>query len=354
MKILYVALKYDYGKKERGYSFEHHNLYDSLVNMENKKHEIIYFPLDEIMTEFGQEEMNSKLLKKVEEIKPNLCFFCLFTDEIYPETIKKITDSGITTYNWFCDDHWRFDNYSKYYAPNFSFISTTDSQAPDKYKKIGYKNCLKTQWACNHFLYKQTEIFDDLNFTSEVSFVGQIHSDRKRIITELLNKNIKVDCFGKGWPNGKISQEKMIDKFLKSKINLNLTKGSGYFTLVSIGRIFIGKKNDKFFLKSPLKWSENFKAFLGHQRDQIKGRNFEIPGCGGFLITSDADNLKEYYQDGKEIVVFKDTNDLINKIKYYLDHEEERKNIALAGYQRTINEHTYEKRFQELFKLMGF
>ncbi|PIR26825.1 MAG: hypothetical protein COV41_00565, partial [Candidatus Brennerbacteria bacterium CG11_big_fil_rev_8_21_14_0_20_43_10] len=69
--------------------------------------------------------------------------------------------------------------------------------------------------------------------------------------------------------------------------------------------------------------------------------------------TGDADNLRDYYVDGKEIVIFKDTADMIEKIKYYLAHDKEREAIAQAGYERTIREHTYEQRFREIFKIMN-
>ena len=87
--------------------------------------------------------------------------------------------------------------------------------------------------------------------------------------------------------------------------------------------------------------------------NQIKGRNFEIPGCGGFLVTSRIDGLDKYYADGKEIIIFEDKDDLIDKIKYYLSHEVEREFIARAGYERTLRDHTYEKRFNDLFERMG-
>jgi len=45
MKILYIAMKYEYGKQELGYSFEHYNFYDSLVEMNGRSNEIIYFSL---------------------------------------------------------------------------------------------------------------------------------------------------------------------------------------------------------------------------------------------------------------------------------------------------------------------
>jgi spore maturation protein CgeB len=92
----------------------------------------------------------------------------------------------------------------------------------------------------------------------------------------------------------------------------------------------------------------------GIYSEQIKGRNFEIPGCGGFLLTGGADNLEEYYQDGREVVIFHDDDELIDKIRYYLAHDEERSAIAQAGYERTLREHTYVHRFREIFTTMGF
>jgi spore maturation protein CgeB len=66
-------------------------------------------------------------------------------------------------------------------------------------------------------------------------------------------------------------------------------------------------------------------------------------------LTADADNLSDYYVDGKEVVIFKSMNEMMEKAKYYLEHQEERDKIAKAGYERTIKEHTYEQRFKEIF-----
>ena len=352
MKILYVGMKYDYGDPKRGFSFEHYNFYESLVAMEDKKHEIVYFPFDEVMQSVRQEEMNKKLVETVIREKPALCFFFLFTDEIKKETIKTITEkSGATTFNWFADDHWRFDNFSKFYASYFHYVSTTDSWAPEKYRKIGYNNVIKTQWACNIRTYRPV-VGVELRY--DVTFVGQPHSDRREVTKRIADAGIDLQCWGNGWSNGRIDQEGMVRIFSESRINLNLTKGSGAIDIKQIAKIFLNRRTDNsYFIQTPYMWVNNARSLWNKRREQIKGRNFEIPGCGGFLLTADADNLRDYYIDGKEIVIFKNVADLIEKAKYYLVHEDERRVIAQAGYERTIREHTYEKRFQELFRTMG-
>lgn len=349
MKILYIALKYDYGKKARGLGFEHYNFYDTLCRMQGARHQIVYFPIDEVMDELGQEAMNAKLLSVAKQEQPDLCFFFLFTDEIYPKTIKAITDSGIKTYNWFADDHFRFDNFSKYWCWNFSYVSTTDSQALNKYQKIGYKNAIKTQWACNHFLYKKPE----KSATSyDISFVGQPHSARRQMVGQLVDSGLRVECFGQGWPNGRISQKEMIGVFAHSKVNLNLSASSG-FDWKNLARVLVDKTRQGYRINTPVQASDNFKSFLSRQRPQIKGRIFEIAGCGGLVMTDGADNLNEYFKEGEEIVVFRDAKDLLAKCKYYLADDAKRAQIAEAGYQRIIGEHTYEKRFMDIFQKMG-
>lgn len=348
MKILYVAMKYDYGDPQRGFSFEHYNFYDSLVEMNNGENNVVYFPFDEMLRKIGRDKMNKRLLETAYEEKPDFCFFFLFKDEIEKEVIKKISQRFIT-FNWFADDHWRFDNFSKYYAPYFTWVATTDSQSVEKYYRIGYRNVIKTQWACNHFLYKPL----NLAKVYDVSFVGQPHGNRKKIIEKIKKANINVNCWGNGWESGRISQEEMIRVFSQSKINLNLTNSSPTLDLKIILKIFLKRKyNNSIQLCKPGEWIDNFKSILGRRREQIKARNFEIPGCGGFLLTSNADNLRDYYEDGKEIVIYNDINDLISKIKYYLKHEDERDEIALAGYKRTLKDHTYEKRFNEIFEII--
>ena len=69
------------------------------------------------------------------------------------------------------------------------------------------------------------------------------------------------------------------------------------------------------------------------------------------------DELSLYFDIGKEIVCYNGIVDLINKIKYYLEHEYERLEIAERGYQRFLNEHTYEKRWdivlKDMYKIKG-
>jgi len=85
---------------------------------------------------------------------------------------------------------------------------------------------------------------------------------------------------------------------------------------------------------------------------QVRLRDFEVPMSCGFYMVEYMKELEEFFDIGKEIVCYQNKEDLVNKIKYYLKHENERKKISNAGYQRCLKEHTWHKRFTSAFKQM--
>jgi len=81
-------------------------------------------------------------------------------------------------------------------------------------------------------------------------------------------------------------------------------------------------------------------------------RLYEATGVGTLLITDWKVNLHELFEPGKEIVAYRTAEECAELIKYYLKHDEERKAIARAGQQRTLREHTYFQRIQELVEIV--
>ncbi|OGY18510.1 MAG: hypothetical protein A2900_03380 [Candidatus Chisholmbacteria bacterium RIFCSPLOWO2_01_FULL_50_28] len=81
-------------------------------------------------------------------------------------------------------------------------------------------------------------------------------------------------------------------------------------------------------------------------------RLFEATGAGAMLLTDAKDNLKEFFRVGREAVTYKDADDAVRKINYFLSHEGERKKIAKAGQIRTLKDHTYERRMEEFERII--
>ena len=79
-------------------------------------------------------------------------------------------------------------------------------------------------------------------------------------------------------------------------------------------------------------------------------RTFEVPGCGGFLLTQCSEEQCEFFEEGKEIACFSSAEELREKIEYYLSHEEERKKMAKAAYGKVKN-HTYLHRAKRILEV---
>lgn len=77
-------------------------------------------------------------------------------------------------------------------------------------------------------------------------------------------------------------------------------------------------------------------------------RLFEATGCGAMLLTDAKDNLNDLFEAGKEVVAYRNPQEAVELIEHYTAHPEERDAIAKAGQARTLRDHTYQIRMQEL------
>ena len=74
---------------------------------------------------------------------------------------------------------------------------------------------------------------------------------------------------------------------------------------------------------------------------------------GGLYLTQDNPELSLVYEVGKEIVTYLDVKDCAEKIKYLLDHPEEAAKIRKTGRERALKDHTWERHFEQIFKMVG-
>ncbi len=335
MRIIYVAMAHEYGRPELGPSFEEMNFRSAFEGM---GHEVHPFDFRARLEAVGREQMERELVTLAAEVEPDLAFFFLFEDEIPPATVRAVGAAGrCPTMNWFADDHWRFDGFTRRYAPAFDWSITTDRDALPKYAAAGVENVLLSQWGVNRYAYAKTaEAIEH-----EVTFVGLPHGDRREVIARLQQAGHDVQCWGEGWPGGRIDHAEMVHIFGASTINLNLSNSSTpprtlRFRLGALAR---GRWDDARQAKP--------------RPSQIKGRTFEVPGSGGFLLTEAVPHLEEYFVPGREIGVFTDTNDLIEQVDHWLRNPAQRSAVAEAGYRRALAEHTYDHRFATIFAAAG-
>ena len=95
------------------------------------------------------------------------------------------------------------------------------------------------------------------------------------------------------------------------------------------------------------------KIVLNHHGDVAPYANnmrlFEATGMGTCLVTDWKPNLGEFFEVGKEVLAYRSIDECVELIRYYLAHQEEREAIARSGQVRTLHEHTYYQRMQDLY-----
>jgi len=80
----------------------------------------------------------------------------------------------------------------------------------------------------------------------------------------------------------------------------------------------------------------------------ISVRDYQIMGAGGFLLTNNVKDLHHLFELNRECVIYMNDDDCVDKIHYYLHHEDERKKIQETGFKAAHEKHTYKVRVQQI------
>lgn len=149
----------------------------------------------------------------------------------------------------------------------------------------------------------------------DVCFVGANYGIRTEIVRAIEKQGIKVTCYGRGWPNGFIETKKIPELFTQSRIVLGV-------------------------------------GTIGHCTDfySLKMRDFDGPMSGSLYLTHHNPDLEELFAIGKEIETYTTPEECARKVRYYIDHPDEADAIGMSGRARAAKEHTWEKRFEKVFK----
>ena len=305
-KILYLALKYDYGDKSSGLSYEEYNFFYTLKNMSNI--EIIRYDFYTIYAKYGKEYANQiikeiVLLENIDEV-----LFLLYIDYIDHKMIKDLSDNyPVNTIIWLFDDDKRYPETIEL-TKCFNKVVTTLKSRHDTRLNKGFNSHL-SQFAANHYLYRDF----NLEKKYDVVFIGQNFGNRQMYIDYLKANDINIAAFGRSWDNGRVTQTQMIEIFNKSKIVLNFSSSSGHPEL-----------------------------------KHLKGRIFEIPATGSFLLTEECEHLDDYFEVGKELERFSTKEELLQKVNIYLEDEMQREEIAQNGKKKVLENYTFERYLNEV------
>jgi predicted SAM-dependent methyltransferase len=115
-------------------------------------------------------------------------------------------------------------------------------------------------------------------------------------------------------------------------------------------RLFTGKF---FFEEMGVVFSLSKMVFNKSVKDDVNMRVFEALGCGSLLMTNQIGPGQDLlFKNGEHIVEYRSKRELIEKVDYYLHHEEEREKIAARGREEALRKHTYAHRMDYMLSFL--
>jgi spore maturation protein CgeB len=231
---------------------------------------------------------------------------------------------------WNSDDDWQWEGGTSKVALHFSFMVTTYRQIYCRNRRE-YPNLILNQWGCLQ-QYAMPKMPKDIRF----SFAGTIYSSRARSC-RYLAKQAGLRCFGRG--------ARLID--------LRIPHFRGVFKLPLVsGRALPYEQVHAIWNRTQVSFTPMAGGPAGDLMS-IKSRTFDMGMSGTLMLCEHSPGLEEFYEPGKECVIFSSVQDCAEKAAFYLRREQERERIAHNYVTRTCREHTWEHRFRSLFRQVG-
>jgi hypothetical protein len=258
--------------------------------------------------------VNADLVAAVEKEKPDAVWFdkpIQFT----PATIRRVKESGAFTICYNQDNPFGPRNdgcwhqFYRIYRMLDLHCLLRNSDIP-RYQGwgLGYIKIQLSYDPVQHV--PPPENWSDADRTREVSFVGSPYENRPRFLRTLIETHgLPVVISGPRW-------EKV---FSKSEL-ARFTRGSTLKDAEYREAIWKSKINLAFIT-------------LANEED-VSHKAFEIVACGGFLLALRSPGHQTVFEEGKEAEFFSSLEECADKIRYYLSHPDERKEIAKRGCER--------------------
>ncbi len=222
---------------------------------------------------------------------------------------------------------------SRYVAciPWYDLHVTTKSYNVRELRDCGAQGVLFVDNAYEPTVHRPIVLTEKENavYQADVGFLGAHERERAEMLMRLAQQGIRVKVWGggdwskiKSWhPNLRIEPRAVLEEEYAKAI-----------CGMQICLTFLRKVN----------------------RDLQTTRTMEIPACGAFMLAERTDEHLRLFEEGVEAAFFSSFEELFEKCRYYLAHEEERQRIAQAGYQRCLrdgysNDHRMKQALDYLF-----
>ena len=300
--------------------------------------------------------------------------FGQFSANIFtPASIRAVRQFGILTVNYSVDDRFQFHRVAAI-APAFDYCVTNVPAAFPSYAALGIRP-LKMHMGADPDLYQPQPLPQEFDLT----FVGQRYADRAEHIQALLEAGLPVQVWGGGWLPGAAPGPRPPLRYRLRGLLLKAASRAGRAVLWGRVRARLaarlspaGRRREARLAAAAHPPLSDFALVAMFSRTRVnlgfsglgdvaglpglhmtRLRDLEVPMCAGFYLAGASPELAELYELEREVVTFASPAELVDKARFYLAHPAERERIRQAGFRRARRDHTWTRRFEQLFAEIG-
>ncbi len=307
---------------------------------------IPYSPLDkailnslyDLAAEVSHISPKADVVSRAHEFRPDL-LLVLNGMQFSVDKVEEIKSIGIRTAIWFTDDPY-YTDVTAGLASHYDDVFTLELNCVPFYQSRGCANVHYLPFGVDLTAFYPKPV--DQAHRYDICFIGSAYWYRvaffEQLVPFLATQNVYISGW---WWNRLPNYHRIADKVKSGAWHSPEETASHYMGAKIVINLHRSHDDDSY--------NRNSLKIPGFS---VNPRTFEISGSGGFQLTDVRQDLFNVYQPGYEIATYTSPHDLIEKIQYYLHHEEERQEIALRGLKRTVTEHTYHHRVSSLLSTL--
>lgn len=249
------------------------------------------------------------------------------------------------------------------------FVFTCTPGLKSSIERMGKKSYLVYHGFDTDFLQRtnyNAEIpLNDFIFSGSLITGGDFHTKRIRLIERILEENVAIGLYVNLEKKYRIKAKQVIYYFSNFVKKIKLEEAFNKFQVLQYGKTWVDSYSDALLKhkKQPVYGVDMLNLFLNSKivlnfHIGVAGdyagnmRMFEVTGVGSCLLTDNKKNMRELFDTNQDVVVYDNEDDCIAKVKWLLDHEVERKRIAVSGQQKTLKFHTVENRCRSIIEII--
>jgi len=250
------------------------------------------------------------------------------------DTLCRLRETGVALYNYYPDPSvFAYGSVLPAALPEYDCVFLTKPfLEADIRRSVALRAAEFLPHGYDPEIHKPTEVSlsDHVRYGFDAVLIATHTKHKEETVDAVLRAipNVKLAVWGNGWDS---CQSERVRGIVRGRA-LN---GASYARALQTAKVSLGIMGQLSGWPAP---------------DQTTTRTYEIPACGGFMLHERTPEVLSLYEEGKEMACFSSPAELADKIAYYLEHDDERAEIARAGHRRCVPAYSYDCRMETLLR----